>query len=164
MTDITRLVEMTLTWQNALSACGGHGCDRLVAMALRERHVGLHVDPFRDLGEAREPPRADGGRRALDGMGSLPPGLADARVAQRLHVDRYLVGKQLQYLALERGIAQREASEIGAIDGVARQLIAAFAQCSCSVAECRISRQGALPVGCLRKFRSRPPQARPHKY
>ena len=43
-----------------------------------------------------------------------------------LQIDRHLVGEQLQHLALERGIAQREAREVGAVDGVAGKLAREF--------------------------------------
>ena len=40
------------------------------------------------------------------------------RLAQALQIDGRLGREQLQHLALERGIAEREARQIGAIDGV----------------------------------------------
>ena len=39
-------------------------------------------------------------------------------LAQALQIDRRLGREQLQHLALERGIAEREARQIGAIDGI----------------------------------------------
>ena len=50
--------------------------------------------------------------------------LRGTRVAQRLQIERHLVREQLQHLALERRIAEREAGEVGAIDGVSRELVA----------------------------------------
>ena len=44
-------------------------------------------------------------------------------LAQALQIDRRLGREQLQHLALERGIAEREARQIGAIDGIHCQLV-----------------------------------------
>jgi hypothetical protein len=93
-------------------------------MPLGEGRIGLNVDLFGHLGKARETPRADGRRGALDGMGRLLPGLVDRRIAQLLEVVRHLVGEQVQHFMLDRRVAHGEACEISAIDGISRQLVA----------------------------------------
>ena len=85
--------------------------------------VGLDVEPLGHLGNAGEAPGADGGGRALDGVGRIAPVLVE--LGRRASCSKYRgawSANSCSTSSLERGIAQREAAQIVAIDGIRRRL------------------------------------------
>ena len=75
------------------------------------------------VGKGGYPLKTSSRCRPFDGVGRIPPGLARACLTQRPQVDRHLVGEQLQNFALECGIPEREAGEVGAVDRLPGKLV-----------------------------------------